>query len=49
MQFVWKNKEKAVNLLRYEIFQNVYEKKGKIIDLSLLPPCCESLVLQSER
>ena len=44
-----KNKKKDVNLLRYEIFQNVYEKKGKIIDLSLLPPCHESLVLQSER
>ena len=43
-----KNK-KDVNLLRYEIFQNVYEKKGKIIALSLLPPCYESLVLQSER
>ena len=49
MQFVWKNKKKDVNLLRYEIFHNVYEKKGKIIDLSLLPPCRESLVLQSER
>ena len=36
-------------MLRYEIFQNVYEKKGKIIDLSLLPPCRESLVLQSEK
>ena len=44
-----KNKMKDVNLLLYEIFQNVYEKKGKIIDLSLLPPCRESLVLQSER
>ena len=44
-----KNKKKDVNLLRYEIFQNVYEKKGKIIDLSLLLPCCKSLVLQSER
>ena len=44
-----KNKMKDVNLLHYEICQNVYEKKGKIIDLSLLPPCRESLVLQSER
>ena len=44
-----KNKKKDVNLLRYKIFQSVYEKKGKIIDLSLLPPCRESLVLQSER
>ena len=44
-----KNKKKDVNLLRYEIFQNVYEKKGKFIDLSSLPPCRESLVLQSER
>ena len=44
-----KNKKNGVNFLRYEIFQNVYEKKGKIIDLSLLPPCRESLVFQSER
>ena len=37
-----KNKKKEVNLLRYEIvFQNVYEKKGEIMNLSLLPPCCE--------
>ena len=38
-----KSKKKDVNVLRYEIFQNVYEKKGKIIDLSLLPPCRASL------
>ena len=44
-----KNKKKDVNLLRYEIFQNVYEKKGKITDISLLLLCRESLVLQSER
>ena len=44
-----KNKKKDVNLLCYEIFQNVYEKKGKIMDLSLLHPCRKSLVLQSER
>ena len=44
-----KNKKKDVNLLRYEIFQNVCEKKGKITDLSLLPLCRESLVLQSEK
>ena len=36
-------------LKRCEIFQNVHEKKWKIIDLSLLPPGRESLVLQSER
>ena len=44
-----KSKKKDVNVLRYEIFQNVYEKKGKIIDLSLLPPCRASLFLQSQR
>ena len=44
-----KNKRKDVNLPRYEIFQNVYEKKWKIVDLSILPLCRESLVLQSER
>ena len=44
-----KSKKKDVNVLRYEIFQNVYEKKGKIIDFSLLPPCRASLFLQSQR
>ena len=44
-----KSKKTDVNVLRYEIFQNVYEKKGKIIDLSLLPPCRASLFLQSQR
>ena len=36
-----KNKKNDVNLLCYEIW--------RIEDLSLLPPCLESLVLQSER
>ena len=44
-----KNKKKDDNLLCYEIFQNVHEKKGKIIDPYLLPPCHESLVLRSDR
>ena len=44
-----KSKNKDVNLLRYELSQNVCEKKGKILDLSKLLPSRESLVLQSER
>ena len=43
-----KNK-KDINQLRYEIIQTMYEKKGKIQDLSLLPPCRSSLQLHCKR
>ena len=42
-------KQKDVNKVRYTIFENVYEKKGKIQDLSLLPPCRQSLLLHCRR
>ena len=42
-------KQKNINKVRYTIFKNVYEKKGKIQDLSLLPPCHQSLLLHCRR
>ena len=39
----------GINELRYEMFQTMYEKKGKIQDLSLLPPCRSSLQLHCKR
>ena len=36
---------KDVNALHYQIYQQKYECNNKIIDLSLLPPCRESLKL----
>ena len=42
-------KQKDINKVRYTIFRNVYEKKGKIQDLSLLPPCRQSLLLHCRR
>ena len=46
---VFGKKKKDVNAVRYEIFKNVYERKGKIQDLSLLPPCRQSLQLHCQR
>ena len=42
-------KGKHLNMLRYEIFKNMYEKQGKIQDLSLLPPCQDTFQLRSHR
>ena len=42
-------KQKDINKVRYTIFKNVYEKKGKIQDLSFLPPCRQSLLLHCRR
>ena len=42
-------KRKDINKVRYTIFKNVYEKKGKIQDLSLLLPCRQSLLLHCRR
>ena len=36
--------QKDVNLVRYELFKEVYERKNKIQDLSLRPPCKQSLL-----
>ena len=41
--------EKDVNLVRYELFKEVYERKNKIQDLSLLPPCKQSLLNHCKR
>eukprot|EP00794_Sanderia_malayensis_P011489 gene11489-biopygen9165 len=46
---IFGKKKKDVNAVRYEIFKNGYEKKGKIQDLSLLPPCRQSLQLHCQR
>ena len=40
---------KDVNLVRYELFKEVYEHKNKIQDLSLLPPCKQSLTNHCNR
>ena len=42
-------KKKDIDLVRYETFRNTYEKKGKIQDLVLLPPCKQSFLLQCKR
>ena len=39
----------SVNLLRNKIFWKHYRKNGKIIDLSLLPPCSSSLRKHTSR
>ena len=41
--------KRDINEVRYEMFKNIYEKKGRIQDLSLLPPCRETLNLRSQR
>ena len=38
-----------VNKLRAEIFWKTWNKKGQVIDLSLLPPCRSSLRLHIQR
>ena len=39
----------SVNKLRYKMFVEKFEKKKKIIDLSLLPPCSDNLRLHCKR
>ena len=41
--------KKHLNMLRYEILKNMYEKQGKIQNLSLLPPCQDTFQLRSHR
>ena len=38
-----------INEVRYAIFKDIYQKMGRIQDLSLLPPCRETLRLRSQR
>lgn len=40
---------KVINETRYMLFQSFYKKKGTIQDLSLLPPCRQSLRLHCKR
>ena len=40
---------KKFNDLRHQLFQKTYQQKNKIIDLSLLPPCQQTLRLHSLR
>ena len=40
---------KKVDDPRHHLFQNTYQQKNKIIDLSLLPPCQQTLGLHSLR
>eukprot|EP00794_Sanderia_malayensis_P001898 gene1898-2155_t len=44
-----KRKKRDVNAVRYEIFKNGYENKGKVQDLSLLPQCRQPLQLHCQR
>ena len=46
--FYGKN-QKDVNLARYEIFKDVCERKNKIQDLFLLPPCKQTLLNHCKR
>ncbi|KAG1693959.1 Ral GTPase-activating protein subunit alpha-1 [Nymphon striatum] len=41
--------KRDINEVRYEMFKNIYEKKSRIQDLSLLPPCRDTLNLRSKR
>ena len=34
-----------VNRVRFKIFEKKYQKDNKIVDISLLPPCCSTLRL----
>ena len=45
---IWK-KYKEINILRYDIFKDTYEKKNKMQDLVLLPPCQQTLKLHCQR
>ena len=44
MLHVWKE-AKNINSVRYDIVKKLYTKKGKVQDLSLLPPSLQSLQL----
>ena len=46
---LYKSKKKLVNDVRYDLFEKKQNKQGKIIDLSLIPPCFSSLYLQIKR
>ena len=41
--------KRDINEVRYEMFKNIYQKKGRIQDFSLLLPCHETLNHKSQR
>ena len=41
-----KPKKKSVNDVRQDLFEKKQNKEGKIIDVSLIPPCFSSLYLK---
>ena len=45
---LYKSKKKSVNDVRYDLFEKKQNKEGKIIDLSLIPPCFSSLYLTNK-
>ena len=42
-------RENSVNVVRMKMFEKKYDKDGKIIDVSLLPPCKSVLMLHIKR
>ena len=40
---------RSVDKLRYKMFMQKFEKEGKVLDLSLLPPCKANLQLHIMR
>ena len=42
-------REKLVNAVRTKLFERTQTKKGKIIDMSFLPPCNSVLILHIKR
>ena len=47
--YLYGHKCKTINTARYNKFKDAYEKKNKIQDLSLLPPCQQTLRLYFKR
>ena len=42
-------REKSVNVVRSKLFEKKYTKGGKVINMTLLPPCNSSLLLHIKR
>ena len=42
-------REKSVNVVRSKLFEKKYTKGGKVINMTLLPPCNSSLLLYIKR
>ena len=46
---LYSSKKRKVNKARYELFLKKHTQQNKVIDLSLLPPCCSTLKLHVMR